>query len=251
MGIMGKIVGGTIGFALGGPLGAIAGAAFGHAFDKTNEHGHGEGMTRLSQGEEDQFTFFIAAFSMLAKLAKADGRVAKEEIDSIESFMASDLNLNVESRGHAISIFNAAVESTDTFQDFALQFYHRFQTQPRLLELMIDILIRVSVADGIFSESEEALILTAVKIFNFSDEQYGKLKSQYIRDIDRYYAVLGSSRRDSYDQIKKKYRKLVMDYHPDTIASKGLPEEFTKFANGKFREIQEAYEVVTKEKGVN
>ncbi len=41
-----------------------------------------------------------------------------------------------------------------------------------------------------------------------------------------------------------------MDYHPDTIASKGLPEEFTKFANDKFREIQEAYEVVTKEKGV-
>ena len=70
MGIIGKMVGGTIGFALGGPLGAIAGAAFGHAFDKTNEYGNGEGMARLSQGEEDQFTFFIAAFSIWPALKK-------------------------------------------------------------------------------------------------------------------------------------------------------------------------------------
>ncbi len=251
MGIMGKIVGGTIGFALGGPLGAIAGAAFGHAFDKTNEYGHGEGMARLSQGEEDQLTFFVAAFSMLAKLAKVDGRVAKEEIDSIEHFMASDLNLDRESRVHATNIFKAAIESTNTFQDFAHQFYHHFQTQPRLLELMIDILIRVSIADGVFSESEENLIMAAVKVFKLSDEQYRKLKSKYVSDIDKYYAVLGCNRNDTDEQIKKNYRKLVMDYHPDTIASKGLPEEFTKFANDKFREIQEAYEVVTKEKGVN
>ncbi len=174
MGIVGKMVGGTIGFALGGPLGAIAGAAFGHAFDKTNEYDHGEIRPGLSQGEEDQFTFFIAAFSMLAKLAKADGRIAKEEINSIENFMTADLNLDMESRGHATNIFNAAIESADTFQDFAYQFYGRFQTQPRLLELMIDILIRVSIADGVFSESEETLILTAVKIFNFSDEKYRK-----------------------------------------------------------------------------
>jgi DnaJ like chaperone protein len=61
--------------------------------------------------------------------------------------------------------------------------------------------------------------------------------------------VLGVSPQDSNDAIKQAYRRLVREYHPDTIASKGLPEEFTKFANEKFREIQEAYEAVRQERG--
>ena len=79
MSLLGKIIGGTIGFAMAGPLGAIAGAALGHAFDTGNQTHYTAERARLSQGEEAQFTFFVAAFSMLAKLAKTDGRVSKEE----------------------------------------------------------------------------------------------------------------------------------------------------------------------------
>jgi len=106
------------------------------------------------------------------------------------------------------------------------------------------------VADGALSASEENLILSAVRIFNFSDEKYRKLKSKYIQDVDKHYATLVCDRNDSNDHIKRQYRKLVSDYHPDKIASKGLPEEFTKFANDKFREIQEAYDVIKKERGI-
>ena len=68
MGWLGKMVGGTIGFALAGPLGAIAGAAFGHAFDTSAEPSLLEDRSTLSNGETAQLTFFVAAFSMLAKL---------------------------------------------------------------------------------------------------------------------------------------------------------------------------------------
>jgi DnaJ like chaperone protein len=61
-----------------------------------------------------------------------------------------------------------------------------------------------------------------------------------------YYATLGCDESDSDEHIKSQYRKLVLDYHPDKIASKGLPEAFTQFANDKFREIQDAYEQVKK-----
>ena len=149
-----------------------------------------------------------------------------------------------------MNIFHAAVKSQDNFNDFATQFYSLFQTQYQMLDLMIDILLRVSVADGILSQSEERLILSAVRIFNFSDEKYSKLKSRYIKDFEKYYAILECNRNDSNEHIKKQYRKLVSDYHPDKIASKGLPEEFTKFANDKFREIKEAYEVIKKERGI-
>jgi DnaJ like chaperone protein len=250
MGWLGKIVGGTIGFALGGPLGAIAGAAFGHAFDQSSvSYDYGE-VNRLSSNEETQLTFFVAAFSMLAKLTKVDGQITKEEIDSIEKFMVYDLNLSPESRRVAVNIFQTAIDSRESFQDFAAQFYKQFRYQPQILEFMIEILLRVSLADGALSEREEKLIRTATSMFNFSDQEYRQIKSRHVKDVEKFYAVLGSKSTDPDDQIKKQYRKLVMEYHPDTIASKGLPEEFIKFAEDKFREIHEAYEAIKKERGI-
>ncbi len=253
MGIIGKVVGGTIGFALLGPLGAIAGAAFGHAFDKSDERyleGGSAGGPGVSAGEQAQFMFFVAAFSMLAKLAKADGRVSKEEIDSIEKFMLYDLNLDPQGRQVAMNIFQTAVQSPETFENFTLQFYGQFSGQPQMLDLMVDIMLRVSLADGNMSPGEEKLIMSAVRIFNFSEVHYHQIRSRHIKDVDKYYAILGCSPGDPDDQIKKQYRQRVGEYHPDKIASKGLPDEFNKFAAEKFRGIQEAYETIKKERGI-
>lgn len=247
----GKLIGGTIGFALGGPLGAILGTTFGHAFDSKNETANRYKGPLLSSSEQAQLTFFVATFSMLAKLVKIDNSVSKEEIDSIEKFMLHDLGLDPESRQIAMNIFNTAMDSQGSFRDFAEQFYSEFQSQPQLLDLMVDILLRVSVADGLLSKEEEALILSAAGTFKFTKEEYTKLRSRYVKDFEKYFAVLKSKSSDSNDQIKKRYRQLVLEYHPDKIASKGLPEEFMKFANDKFREIQEAYEVIKKERRFN
>jgi len=248
---LGKVIGGTIGFAMGGPIGAIAGAVFGHAFDRNEERllQSGSGK-RLSNVEESQFAFFIGAFSMLAKLAQADGRVTREEIESVERFMVYDLNLNVESRQIATNIFQAAMKSPGTFQEFTSQFYERFRFQPQLLDLMMDIMLRVSLSDGSFNEAEERMILDAKRIFHFSESQYHAIKSRYIDAVDKYYTILGSSRDDTDDEIKSKYRSLVKEYHPDKIASKGLPEEFIKLAEEKFREIQEAFEAIRQERNM-
>lgn len=250
MGWLGKIVGGTIGFALGGPLGAIAGAALGHTFDANHEPYYRDARRRLSHHEQSQMTFFVATFSMLAKLAKVDGHISPEEIQTIEDFMARDLNLNPESRRFAAQVFETAIESPMSFQDFAGQFYQHFQQQPQLLDLMIDVLFRLSVADGHLSTSEESLIRSAAAIFNFGERKYNELKSRYAPDSERYYAILETDSRATNEEIKKQYRKLVKEYHPDKIAAKGLPEEFTKFANDKFREIQEAYDAVKQERGI-
>jgi len=250
MGWLGKMVGGTIGFALGGPLGGIAGAVFGHAFDRSEERTFSDERQRLSPDEESQFAFFIGAFSMLAKLSRVDGRVSQEEVTSIEKFMVYDLNLNRESQAVAMNIFQAAMASPGSFQDFAVQFYERFRFQPQLLDLMMDILLRVSIADGALSESEEQLILSAKSIFGIGDSQYTAIKSRYIKNDNQYFSVLGVTRNDTDEAIKTRYRKLVKEYHPDMIASKGLPEEFTQLAEDKFREIQEAYTMIRKERNI-
>ncbi|MCG8472591.1 MAG: co-chaperone DjlA [Desulfobacterales bacterium] len=250
MGWLGKVVGGAIGFALGGPVGAVAGAVFGHAFDKDASEMDKQERRRLSGNEEAQMTFFVAAFSMLAKLSKADGRICENEVASIDQFMSRDLHLNRESRNIAINIFREAANSPEPFEGFARQFYNTFKTQPRMLEVMLDVMLRVSTADGQFSRQEEELILSAVQIFEYPTESYLKLKARYVDQSDKYHAVLGCDRSDSDEFVKKQYRKLVNEYHPDKIASKGLPEEFTHFAEEKFREIQEAWENVRKERGI-
>ncbi len=251
MGIIGKIVGGTIGFALGGPLGAVAGAVFGHAFDTENMASQQTAHGRLSTLEETQLAFFVGTFSMLAKMVKADGQVRKEEIETIESFALNDLRLSPSDREVAFNIFNTAMDSPASFEDFALQFYTQFRFQPQMIEMMIDILLRVAVADGSLHLSEETLILSAVKIFRFDEGRLSQLKSRYVVSSDKYYHVLGCERHDTEETIKRRYRNLVQTYHPDKIAGKGLPEEFTKLAQDKFREIQEAYEMVKKERGIN
>ena len=255
MGLLGKIVGGTIGFALGGPLGAVAGAVFGHAFDVNDQKYLGGGETGgPHRGEAAQFTFFVATFSMLGKLARVDGEVSAEEIRSVDNFMQNDLNLDPQSRRVAMEIFEAAGRSGDSFEAFAHQFYANFSGQPQLLDLLIDILLRVALADGVMSPAEERLIKTAAGIFQFTDTQYQQFAARYGRsprpEAGRHYAVLGAAPSDSDDTLKSLYRKKVAEFHPDKIASKGLPEEFTKFAEEKFREIQDAWEQVKKERGI-
>lgn len=254
MGWMGKLVGGTIGFALGGPLGAIFGAAFGHAFDAGSEldgrSGTASGGQRLSSVETHQLTFFVAAFSMLAKLAQADGRVTPEEIDSIEGFIAKDLRLDPQGRAVAVNIFRTALNAPGTFDDFARQFYQQFNSQPQMLELMIDILLRVAVADGSMTAAEETMVRSAARTFNFSDGRYNQLKSRYVQNADKAYAVLGCSPDDPDDIVKRSYRQRVQEYHPDKIAAKGLPDEFTRFAQDKFREIQDAWEQIKAARGI-
>ena len=252
MGWLGKVVGGTIGFALGGPIGAVAGAAFGHSFDRKEalylaqeESQH----QRLSTDEESQLTFFVAAFSMLAKIAKVDGKVSEKEIASIEGFMTHDLNLNLESRNSAVNIFRQALNSDESFEAFAFQFYAAFRNQPRIIELMMDILFRVSTADGAINHKEEALLASAAATFNLSDRDYARLKSRYVKAVNRFYSVLKIDETATNEEIKRQYRTMVSDYHPDKIQAKGLPEEFIKLANDKFIEIKAAYDAIRKERG--
>ena len=261
---LGKMIGGTIGFALGGPLGAVAGAAFGHTFVDKKEQVYlssrpgasRPGASRygaqetLSSNEEAQLVFFTAAFSMLAKISKADGQITENEISAIESFMKRDLQLDLNSQQTAINIFRQAVDSPESFDAFANQFYSVFRTQSNIIELMMDVLLRVSTADGNISSEEETMLLSATRIFNYSTADYARFKSKYVKETNKYYAVLKCDETSSNEEIKKQYRKLVTEYHPDKIEAKGLPEEFIKFANDKFKEIQEAYDNIKKERGL-
>lgn len=243
MGLMGQIIGGSIGFMLGGPIGAILGAVMAGGLSR--------GATgQIRQGDQLQVTFFVASFSMLGKMASADGRVSAEETRMVDQFTRAQMRLDDNTRAFAMRIFHKAAASSSTFEEFATQFRDSFSSQPQILRVMLDMLLRVSMADGSMHPHEEKILLSAVELFGISTEEYTRLKEQYCPGTDKHYAVLGLGPKASMEEVKKKYRLLVRDFHPDTIISKGLPEEFNKFAESKFREIQEAYESIKKARAI-
>jgi DnaJ like chaperone protein len=247
MGWFGKLTLGTMGFFIAGPLGAIAGAALGHhLFDK--EGGISNRSLPFGQAEESQAAYFISLFSILGKLAKADGVVSREEINIVEGFLKS-LRISEQQKQFARNIFNEAKNSTYSIDDFAEQLYWINQNQPMILLSFMDLLFKLAAVDGKLHHAEETVLLRIKEIFRISDQQFANLKSVYFKENDSNYRVLNCTPQSSNDEIKSNYKKLVKEFHPDTIISKGLPEEFVDFATNRFQEIQGAYDNIRQERG--
>ena len=274
MSVKGKVIGGILGSMLGGPFCAVLGVAIGHTFDKDSGKGENNryGANAGHQGAghnlgQDQMTFFVATFSMLGKMANADGQISASERDMVIRFMNEDLRLSKQDQDFALRIFDTAAVSHESFDKFAEQFYQYFSGQPQMIEMMMDILVRVALADGTLSDQENQFIAQAAVCMRYPAGNVDFLKTRYGYRQDQSrgrssgtgasgysgggslaaaYSVLGCSERDSDEEIKAKYKKLIKEYHPDVIASKGLPEEFMKFATEKFDQIQKAYEAIKK-----
>ena len=277
MSVKGKLIGGILGSMLGGPFGAVLGVAIGHTFDRDkNRQEDREYQYRQTAGRpgpdfnlgQAQMTFFVATFSMLGKMANADGQISDSERNTVLRFMSDDLRLSRQDQDFALRIFDTAAVSAESFEKFAEQFYQYFCGQPQMIEMMMDILVRVALADGTLSEQENRFIAQAAVCMRYPAGNVDYLKTKYgyrqnqggsynsyssgssssadSGSLAAAYSVLGCSASDSDDVIKAKYKKLIKEFHPDVIASKGLPEEFMKFATEKFDQIQKAYEAIKK-----
>ena len=154
MGWFGKITFGTLGLFLGGPLGAIAGAAIGHLLVDKGIEAAGRTIDtsagpQLDPSEQNQATYFISLFSILGKLSKIDGVVAREEIAVVDGFIKS-LPMADREKQFARQIFNEAKDSNYSIEDFATQLYQAVGTQPALLLSFLDLLFQIAAADGKF-----------------------------------------------------------------------------------------------------
>ena len=217
MGVIGKIIGGTVGFALGGPLGMVAGIAFGNLFDRAKEYTRPISEQPLSQSEQSEALYFVALFSMLGKMAMADGRLLEEERKVVDSFIYNDLKLDRQSGAFAQQVFLASLSSQGTFEQYAQQFYQNFSAQQPLVETMIDILVRVALADGRISSAEDALLTRAATIFGISQSLLHSIKERYggvKTSSSKAYATLGLTSSATNEEIKKAYRKRSIEFHP-------------------------------------
>jgi DnaJ like chaperone protein len=240
----GKVVGGTLGFSIAGPLGAVIGGVIGNQFDKKI----GDSTQKLDDHEEKQMVFFVSVFSMLAKIAGADGKFLSSEKKVIDEFMNKNLKLDKESRQFAIDVFNKAGSKNTSFEEYAEQFYSYFKDEKDMLLSMVDLMVNLAASDDEYHHREEKFIKKACNIFKISEHEYESIEAQYIAGagLEKYYKILDLSPDAEFSKVKKRYRSMAKDYHPDNIIGKGLPEEFVDFAEEKFKKIQNAYEEIKK-----
>ena len=245
----GKIMGGGVGFMLGGPLGALIGATLGHALVDERVRIERVESGPLTGVEQRQAVFFTAVFAMLGKIARADGRVCEQEIAAVRIFMNEQLRLPAAAQQFAIGVFNEAKDNDVPFEEYARQLGQVFADNAPLRTMFYQLLFSIAMVDGTLHPAEEALLRAAPAHLGLHPDIFMTVRRQFGHDLSHHYAVLGLESGAGQVEVKKAYRKLAAEYHPDKVVSKGLPEDFTRFAEQKFKEINEAYAAINKGKG--
>ncbi len=251
MSVWGKIIGGTIGFfALGGPLGALMGLAAGHLVDQTLRGRRPAVTHQGSSTDELQVAFTLAVIALVAKLAKADGRVTQDEVQALKRVLPVPKSAS----GDVGRIFNAAKESAEGYESYARQIASLLSHSRAVREDLLGALLMVAHVDGHYHAAERAIINDVGRIFGFSPADMRRLEGMFAATGDTSgnpYEILGVSAEASDRDVKAAYRKLLQENHPDRVTAQGLPEEFIEVANRKMAEINAAWDRIKKERGLN
>lgn len=268
MNFAGKLAGAFFGYLLsGGSIwGAIIGFYFGSMFDRGLSQGDFVGGFHSRSGRQQiQQVFFKTIFSLLGHLAKADGRVSEDEIQTARSIM-QQMRLNEDQKQQAINYFSAG--KTDDFQiDEVLSEYSQVSHKNRMLtQMLLEVLILGALADGELHKNEQTILLHVFSRLGFSSTDYERLLArvqgqqhfhqgagtgqQYYTQqspadaLKEAYDVLDVSAESSNAELKKAYRRQMNQHHPDKLVSRGMPEEMVKMATEKTQEIKAAYELI-------
>ncbi len=238
MSIWGKLAGAAAGLAVGGPIGALVGGVAGHYVIDRNKDDE--------EGGENQVAFTVGVIALGAKMAKADGVVTKDEVNAFkEVFKVPDGEMKNVAR-----VFNLAKQDVAGYEAYAEQLANMFKNNRPLLEDVLEGLFHIAKADDVVHPNEEQYLAEVAKRFGFSDSEFKYIQARHVASNKRNpYDVLGVSPEISNDELKTRYRVLVAENHPDKLIARGVPEEFISIATEKIASINEAYDVITAERG--
>jgi len=244
MSIWGKVIGGVAGFAIGGPVGAILGAVAGHVVDRQKE----EASAGPVGTDARQVAFTTAVIVLCAKMAKADGQVTRDEVDAFKELF----HIPPGEMGNVGKLFDEARQEASGFEPYAQQMAMMFSHDPAVLEELMGALFHIAKADGHVHPKELEFLQKTAAIFGFHPHHFERMRAIFLGAGDETdpFEILGVSRDASNEDIKRTYRKLSRENHPDALMAKGVPQEFIDLANEKMAAINTAYDKIAKLRGL-
>jgi len=262
----GKLVGGIAGLAVGGPWGAMLGAALGHAADSGTLRNHlrialggdpdpAAGAAKIAAmfGRREQL-FAVAVVVLSAKLAKCDGPVNRFEIDAFKRHF----RLPAESMRDIGRLFDQARDSPDGFEGYADQLGEAFSDNLGTLEDVLVAFVGIARADGAVSPRELVFLKRVHRGFGLDAAAWDRALGARPRSpppaaakqVPDPYAILGISKTASPDTLHARWKQLMRENHPDSLAARGVPESFVKRATDKVATINAAWDQIKRERGI-
>ena len=243
------LLGGFVGSLMGGPLGFVLGALAGWFLSAYLRKQAGAGLARVQSG------FLDSMFAVMGALCKADGVVTKNEVQAAETVFAQ-LRLSAQQRENAIAAFNRGKAPGFDLDAELLRFRQVSRGHPAILRMFLQIQISAVAADGQVHPEEHKMLLHIARGLGLPESQVAQLEAMLrggrgganARSPDQQladaYQVLGVPASISDAELKRTYRKLMNENHPDKLASQGLPDSMREMAERKTRDIASAYDLI-------
>lgn len=284
MQFIGKIIGFILGYKFfGGFFGGLLGLIIGHWGDKklyelgsVSSGVFGKALTRQS-------LFMQTTFAVLGHISKAKGRVTENDIQLARQLMAN-MKLDANNQQLAQKAFNLGKEANFPLRQVMQEFREACGQRRDLLRFFVEVQMQAALQDGNLDGNEQQILFTIAETLGMSRLQFEQMiamvaaaqrfrsgyyqyeqhgssqQGQYQGNYGGYqrssgpslkdaYSVLGVSESDDQTTVKRAYRKLMNEHHPDKLVAKGLPPEMMEVAKEKAQQIQAAYDLICKSKG--
>lgn len=200
--------------------------------------------SRTPTPPEKSVAFTIGMIALGAKMAKADGVVTQDEINAFKRvFHVPESELAGVAR-----VFNLAKQDVAGFETYARQISNLFDARHEMLEDVLDGLFHIAKADNAFHPGEHGFLSRAAEIFGFSPAEFATIRARHVDAPDDPWLILGLSRGTGDDEVRRRYRELVREYHPDRHIAAGVPPEMIEIATARLQKVNEAYDRIMKEK---
>ena len=235
-----KWIAGALGWAMGGPIGGIIGFALGAiSEDATKIYLPGQRPAALPND------FSAALLVLCAAVMKADNQLMKTELDFIRQFFIRQFG--VEQTKQRMLLLREILKQPIPLAEVCEQIKHNIDSSSRLQ--LMHLLFGIAAADGHVNEDEIRILKEIAARTGITERDYVSLQSMFVRDTDSAYKILEIEKSAGEEDVKKAYRRMAMKYHPDKVQHLG--NEYEKDAQEKFRKINDAYEQIKKERGMN
>lgn len=257
-----RILGILAGFFLLGILGSILGYLLGSVIDRFRSTGSA-GMSPFRAAQR-QSVFLETVFILMGKLAKVDGRVSETEVAHVEQFMHK-LGMASDHRLKAIELFKRGASPGFDIGPKITEFMTVCGYSNNLRQMLLIYLIILGLADGDLKTVEVRLLKSIAEQLGYSSAAFDRLLDMVLNQthfaggqaqssanaLEDAYKALGVNENSTDQEIKRAYRKLMSQYHPDKLMGQGVPEEMLSVATEQAKEVQTAYDLIKKHREQN